>query len=126
MAGIPKSDEYGSNKIAVVQSVCKAYIRSQRIKNSHKQLFDWRRDRDSNPGYVAVHSRSKTARSTTLTSLHINKFVLQRKNYKFSVVVDAERRPKCEPISVNLTVSAGYCLHSDISAYKKFYLITLF
>ena len=31
----------------------------------------WRRDRDLNPGYISVHSRSKTARSTTLTSLHI-------------------------------------------------------
>ena len=33
--------------------------------------FFWRRDRDSNPGYVSVHSRSKTARSTAPTSLHI-------------------------------------------------------
>lgn len=53
--------------------MCKAHTRSQANKKQRVQrCFDWRRDRDLNPGYVSVHSRSKTARSTTLTSLHIN------------------------------------------------------
>ena len=34
------------------------------------RIFSWRRDRDSNPGYLAVHTRSRRANSTTLAPLH--------------------------------------------------------
>lgn len=33
------------------------------------RIFSWRRDRDSNPGYLAVHTRSRRANSTTLAPL---------------------------------------------------------
>lgn len=43
------------------------YIR----KNDDQMIvvFSWRRDRDSNPGYLAAHTRSRRANSTTLAPL---------------------------------------------------------
>ena len=72
-AGTKKKRRIQVRIIAESNCVQSTHPFSSKIKNSgFNAVLDWRRDRDLNPGYVSVHSRSKTARSTTLTSLHIN------------------------------------------------------